>query len=235
MIGVYTLQGDISQDLEYLEHVYEEARQIIGITDSFQGRKDSTATSGTAKEFAAAQSAGRLESKRVMRNAAYAALFEAMFKFKLAYADEPRPVISTDVQGETVYGTFNRYDFLRQDAAGDWYWNDQFLFSCDTSAPLANNREAMWQEARMNLQTGAFGDPTSLETLILFWTRMEQLHYPGAADTRTYLENQLQRQQQMRQAQMQMAARQAASQQASAAVQQAMQGASGGQMGGGVM
>ena len=87
----------------------------------------------------------------------------------------------------------------------------------------------------MNLQTGAFGDPTSLETLILFWTRMEQLHYPGAADTRTYLENQLQRQQQMRQAQMQMAARQAASQQASAAVQQAMQGASGGQMGGGVM
>ena len=235
MIGVYTLQGDISQDLEYLEHVYEEARQIIGITDSFQGRKDSTATSGTAKEFAAAQSAGRLESKRVMRNAAYAALFEAMFKFKLAYADEPRPVISTDVQGETVYGTFNRYDFLRQDAAGDWYWNDQFLFSCDTSAPLANNREAMWQEARMNLQTGAFGDPTSLETLILFWTRMEQLHYPGAADTRTYLENQLQRQQQMQQVQMQMAARQAASQQASAAVQQAVQGASGGQMGGGVM
>lgn len=235
MIGAYTLQGDISQDMEYLEHVYEEARQIIGITDSYQGRRDSTATSGTAKEFAAAQSAGRLESKRVMRNAAYAALFEAMFKFLLAYADEPRPVISTDVQGETVYGTFNRYDFLKRDAAGEWYWNDQFLFSCDTSAPLANNREAMWQEARMNLQTGAFGDPASLSTLILFWTRMEQLHYPGAADTRTYLENQLKQQQQIQQAQAQMAARQAASQQATAAVQQLIQPTGGSQMGGGTM
>lgn len=57
MIGVYNLEGDVSQDREYLDHVYEEARQIIGITDSFQGRRDSTATSGTAKEFAAAQTA----------------------------------------------------------------------------------------------------------------------------------------------------------------------------------
>ena len=82
MIGVYTLEGDISQDRDYLDHVYEEARQVIGITDSFQGRRDTTATSGTAKEFAAAQTAGRLESKRIMRDAAYAKIFEAMFKFK---------------------------------------------------------------------------------------------------------------------------------------------------------
>ncbi len=235
MIGAYTLQGDISQDMEYLEHVYEEARQIIGITDSFQGRRDTTATSGTAKEFAAAQSAGRLESKRVMRDAAYATLFEAMFKFMLAYADEPRPVISTDVQGETVYGTFNRYDFLKQDSAGEWYWDDQFLFSCDTSAPLANNREAMWQEARLNLQTGAFGDQSSLATLILFWTRMEQLHYPGAGETRSYLENQLAQQQQMQQAQARMAAQQMAAQQANAAVGQLTQAAGGAQTGGGAM
>ena len=33
----------------YLSQVYEEARQIIGITDSFQGRTDPTATSGKAK------------------------------------------------------------------------------------------------------------------------------------------------------------------------------------------
>ena len=203
MISVFDLQGSVEQDMTYLEQVYEEARQIIGITDSFQGRKDTTATSGTAKEFSAAQAAGRLESKRVMKDAAYAALFEAMFKFKLAYADEPRPVVSHDIRGNANYETFSRYDFLEQDANGEWYWVDDFLFSCDTSAPLANNREAMWQETRMNLQTGAFGDSASLPTLILFWTKMELLHYPGSSDTKAYLEQEYQRQQQEQQMMMQ--------------------------------
>jgi len=204
MIGVHDLEGNISQDMAYLEQVYQEARQVIGITDSFQGRRDASATSGKAKEFAAAQSAGRLESKRVMKDAAYAALFEAMFKFKLAYADEPRPVVSKDDHGNTQYQQFDRYDFLERDEAGEWWWNDQFLFSCDTSAPLASNREAMWQETRMNLQTGAFGDPTQLQTLILFWSKMELLHYPGAGETRAYLEEELKRQQEAAQMQLQM-------------------------------
>lgn len=47
----------------------------------------------------------------------------------------------------------------------------------------------------MNLQTGAFGDPAATETLILFWTRMELLHYPGAGETRKYLEERLKAQQ----------------------------------------
>ena len=222
MIGVYTLEGDVEQDLVYLSQIYEEARQVIGITDSFQGRADRTATSGKAKEFAAAQSAGRLESKRVMKNAAYAALFEAMFKFKLAYCDEPRPVIAHDDQGNPVYEEFNRWDFLEQDEAGEWYWNDQFLFSTDDTAPLANNREAMWQEARMNLQTGAFGDPSQLQTLILFWSQMETLHYPMAAEAKKYLEQQLQQQQAaMQQQMMQMqAAQQAQMGQAAAGLDQ---------------
>ncbi len=195
-IDVYDMEAPISQDMAFLQQAYEEARQIIGITDSFQGRRDATATSGKAKEFAAAQSAGRLESKRVMKEAAYAALFEAIFKFKLAYADEPRPVVSKDIYGNREYDEFNRYDFLEKDEAGEWCWNDEFLFSCDTSAPLAANREAMWQETRMNLQSGAFGNPQELTTLILFWSKMEMLHYPGAAETKKILEEQLAAQQQ---------------------------------------
>lgn len=187
-IGVKDLQGNIEQDLCYLEQVYQEARQITGITESFQGRRDNTATSGKAKEFSAAQAAGRMESKRVMKNAAYAAMFEAMFKFLLAYQQEPRPVACKDAKGNPEYKVFRRLDFLEQDDAGEWYWNDQFLFSCDTTAPLASNREAMWQETRMNFQTGAFGDPAQPETLVLFWKKMEMLHYPGAGETRAMLE-----------------------------------------------
>lgn len=188
MIDVVTVEGDISQDAALLAQTYEEARQIIGITDSFQGRRDPTATSGKAKEFSAAQAAGRMESKRTMKNAAYERLFEAIFKFKLAYADEPRPVAYFDSHGQRQYSVFNRYDFLERDSAGEWYWDDQFIFSCDTSSPLAANREAMWQETRMNFQSGAFGDPRLIDTLILFWTKMEMLHYPGAGETKAYLE-----------------------------------------------
>lgn len=217
MIETLNLEVNVGQDMNYIAQVYEEARQVIGITDSFQGRRDATATSGKAKEFSAAQSAGRLESKRVMKEAAYAALFEAMFKFKLAYADEPRPVVSRDIHGNRVYAQFNRYDFLAQDDAGEWYWNDQFLFSCDTTAPLANNREAMWQETRMNLQSGAYGDPAQPSTQMHFWTQMEILHYPGAAETKAYIQEEIERKRAAEEA----AAQQAAAQQAAQAQMQA--------------
>ena len=224
MYGSISMEEPIQQDMEYLQQIYEEARQAIGITDSFQGRRDQTATSGKAKEFAAAQSAGRLESKRVMKDAAYAALFEAMFKFKLAYADESRPVVAQDIHGKAKYGEFNRYDFLAQDEAGEWYWNDRFLFSCDTSAPLASNREAMWQENRLNLQTGAYGNQQDIQTQILFWTVMEQLHYPLAGQAKAYLEEMAQQQMQQ---QMMMQAQQMQMQQAQAAqAQQQQAGAS---------
>ena len=139
-----------------------------------------------------------------MKNAAYAELFEVMFKFWLAYSDEPRPVTYKDSTGETCYEEFNRYDFLEIGEDGEWHWNDQFLFSCDTSAPLASNREAMWQETRQNLQTGAFGDPTDIETLILFWAKMEELHYPGAGQTKKHLEEKAQRAEEMQRMQEEM-------------------------------
>lgn len=224
LIDVYDFSGNLQYELTYLSQVYEEARQIIGITDSFQGRRDTTATSGKAKEFSAAQAAGRLESKRVMKNAAYAELFEVMFKFWLAYSDEPRPVTYKDSTGETVYEEFNRYDFLEIGEDGEWHWNDQFLFSCDTSAPLASNREAMWQETRQNLQTGAFGDPTDIETLILFWAKMEELHYPGAGQTKKHLEEKAQRAEEMQRMQAEMQRMQQEMQQAQGAPQEMPQG-----------
>lgn len=195
--------------LNFYANTYEEGRQSIGITDSFQGRQDPTATSGKAKEFAAQQSAGRLESKRVMKEALYQRLFEAIFKFMLAYADEPRTIRHKGPNGETQYDVFDRYDFLKQDAAGEWYWNDQFIFSVDSATPLAKDREAMWQELRMNLQSGAFGDPTDIDTLILFWQKMAEQHYPMAEETKEWLEDKkandmlLAQQQAMQQQQMQ--------------------------------
>ena len=53
MIHTFNTQVDINMDLALRAQIYEEARQTIGITDSMQGRKDPTATSAVAKEFAA--------------------------------------------------------------------------------------------------------------------------------------------------------------------------------------
>ena len=228
MIGVYQFSGDLSQEMQYLANIYEEARQILGITDSFQGRNDTTAQSGVAKQFAAQQSAGRLESKRVMKEAAYAELFKRIVQLKVAYADEPRSVVATDDRGQAQYEEFNRYDFYEQDEQGQWHCildDERFLFSCDTSTPLANNREAMWQDATQMLQMGAFGQPGDINTLLLFWTKLELLHYPGAADTKEYLtklqkkqlalqQQQMQMQQAQQQAQMQQQAQAAALEQA---------------------
>ena len=58
----------------------------------------------------------------------------------LAYADEERPVTSTNFANKRTYKSFNRYDFLKEDAAGEWYWEDSFLFSVDSASPLAANR-----------------------------------------------------------------------------------------------
>ncbi len=186
-IGVYDLKCDVEQPLAYLEYVYQEARDIIGITDSYQGRRDTTAESGVAKQFAASQAAGRMQSKRVMKNACWSRLFEAMFKYELAYADEPRPIVGVDAAGNHRDEQWNRWDFLEQDEAGQWYWNDRFLFSCDTAAALAVDRSAMWQELQGYYTAGAFGDPSEADTRILFWTKMAELHYPGAAQTRENL------------------------------------------------
>ena len=208
MIDVYNLQPNIAADQQALETNDQWAKSTLGITDSFQGKRDATATSGKAKEFAASQSAGRLESKRVMKRAAYADLFQVMAKFLIAYTDEPRNVRMEDENGQTMYTTFSKYDFLERDDAGELYYNVDYLFSTDSAATLAANREAMWQETRMNFREGTFGNPQDPHTQRLFWQIMESLSYPSAGIIKKQIEEQIakaeqaQQMQQMQQPQM---------------------------------
>ena len=121
-----------------------------------------------------------MESKRVMKRFAYSKIFEMIFKLMLAYCDEKRPVIWKDEEGAEAYEEFNRYDFLRQDETGSWYWNTDFMFSVDDSGGLAQNRSAMWSELTAQLNAGALGNPAEMDTLIAYWKAMEEMHYPGA-------------------------------------------------------
>lgn len=187
-IDVLTIQPDISADLAYTRELAEQAKGLLGVTDSFLGRQDTTATSGKAKQLSVQQSAGRLESKRVMKAAAYSDIYELVLKYLIAYSDEPRPVVHKDMEGHDAYSTFSRYDFLEIDAAGELYYNTDFLFSTDAAGDLAENRQAMWEETRMNFNEGAFGDVQDISTQILFWQFLEEQHYPNAGRMKEILE-----------------------------------------------
>ncbi len=201
MIDVLDMQVNIQQDLTMVNKAYEDARSTLGITDAYQGKYDPSAVSGTAKQYSINQAAGRLESKRVMKNDAYAKLYELMFKFWLAYADDPLPITGSGVNGEQDFDMLDKADFVKQDAAGEWYWNDEFLFETDPTSTMMANREAMWQQIDMKLQSGAFGQLGSLETMRLYWSLMEKNHYPNAGDVLSQIE--------MMMAQQQMQAQQA--------------------------
>lgn len=189
MIDVYNVQPDISKDRAVLEENYQWAKSTLGITDSFQGKHDTTATSGVAKKFSVGQAAGRLESKRVMKSAAYAHLFELMFRFLLAYSDDEYPLATRGAMGEIEYKSFCRHSFLNKDALGKWYWNDDFTFGVDAAGALAANRQAMWQETRENFSMGSFGVPTQITAQLAYWRVMESLNYPLAGMVRAQLEN----------------------------------------------
>jgi len=197
MIDVLNLQVNIQQDMQMVNKAYEDARSTLGITDAFQGKYDPSAVSGTAKQYSINQAAGRLESKRVMKNDAYAKLYELMFKFWLAYADDPLPITGSGVNGEQDFDVLDKSDFVKVDAAGDYYWNDEFLFETDPTSTMMANREAMWQQIDMKLQSGAFGQLGSLETMRLYWSLMEKNHYPNAGDVLSQIEMMIAEQQQM--------------------------------------
>lgn len=176
---VQTVQANMQQDDIYQMELYQMGRDAIGITDSYQGKRDTTAESGKAKQVAAAQAAGRMESKRRMKDSAYADLYQLMFKFLLAYCDEKRTYSRMKPNGEYVKGQFSRYNYLDGEI-GNVYYNDRFLFSVDDASTLATNRTAMWQETTNNLISGALGNPADPQTLLLYWNIMKGLNYPLA-------------------------------------------------------
>ena len=189
-IRVIDVRFDISPFIAMKNDAYQEARNLIGITDSYQGRYDSSAKSGIAKQSSAAQAAGRLASKRNMKATAFADIYKMAFKFFLAYDDDVREVIYRDEKGNNVYEKVCRFDFLSQDENGEWYFDDEYLFECDMSLVLEQDRVALWQQTSTDYAAGLYGQPGSLDALIMLWKRRVHLHYPQASETLAELEAQ---------------------------------------------
>ena len=193
--GILDTTPNISLDISQSERMYDQARKTLGITASYQGQADSTAQSGKAKQVQVAQSAGRLTSKRVLKNAAWARFDRICFEYHLAYADEPRPIAYKDEWGQMHHATFNRYDYLEYDEiTGEWYYDDRYLFSVDPTANVEGDRAQMWQLNQQNFAAGTFGNPQELTTLIRYWQAQERAHYPDARSNVEYFQDQYQKQ-----------------------------------------
>ena len=171
------LQADIRQDMEFIASQYKAAQNTLGITDSFQGKPDTTAKSGLAKQVSINQSSGRLMSKQFNKKNSYKELFEIMFEFKLAFYDDVRPFIKKKITGNIEYGEFNKYDFVEQDDAGVWYYNTDFLFSADAGEGIPKDK--MW----LMSQTVQFAS-TGFLSKTQFWNAMHDLGYPNAIEYR---------------------------------------------------
>lgn len=180
MITTKQIAADTSQDITAAALLYESARASSGVTESFQGSRDTTAVSGKAKEFAAAQSAGRIESLRVMKSAAFAGVYELVLKFLLAFSDEPRTFVKVLPDGNVEEEQWNKYMFLAKDKYGNIYYRDDFKFGSDPVATLSQNRVAMWQETQTQFMQGTIGDINDPRTRELFWNIMDQQQYPLA-------------------------------------------------------
>ena len=180
LFGRIDLQVSIQGDIQEAERLYDHAKRILGISDSFQGQYDSSAQSGVAKQMQINQASGRLDSKRRMKNSAYAEIYEIIFQYYLAYADEPRPISFKDATGKVQNVQFNRYAFVERDEAGEYYYNDEYLFSADSASDISQYRQYLW-EHNMNLyRQGAFGDPATIQARLTYWRNMERAHYPFA-------------------------------------------------------
>lgn len=199
MIDVINVQPNVQNDQNMLEMNYTWAKSTLGITDAFQGKYDSSATSGSAKQFSANQSAGRLQSKREMKNNAYAKLYRMMFEFLLAYADEPYPMTETDTDGEQQFGHFDRMEFLKRDAAGELYWNDEFIIEVDPASNLASNRERLWDMVDLKYQAGGFGNISEPISQYRLWTYLKETGFPYAATMQKSIKEEMDKQEAMQQ------------------------------------
>jgi len=176
-LNVKNLSANISNDLAFAQQQYKAAQSTLGITNSYQGKSDSTAVSGLAKQIQVQQASGRLRSKESNKYAAFKDMYQTMFEFKLAFYDELRPFVTKDANGQDSFGDFNKYAFLVRDKAGELYYNTDFIFQADAGAGLPRDKMWLFNQATEMLKYGAYNPgPAS----VVLWTQLVAQKFPNA-------------------------------------------------------
>lgn len=189
-IQVKQVQSDIGEEITQSQMLYEIAKSTTGITDTDQGKNDPSARSGKAKQLQMQASAQRRVSPTTMRNAAFAGVYELIFKNLLAYCDEERSFVSLLPDGTEMEEVWSKYMFLSRDDDGEFYYRDDFAWSVDTATEITQDRASMWQLITNDFINGTMGtqiDPN--RALLMYWQLMKQQNYPIAPFALAFLQS----------------------------------------------
>lgn len=170
---VLDTQTNIHSDLMYVRELYDQARQTIGITPSFQGQGDPSALSGRAKQIQISQASNILQTPTRNKYRYYQRIFQLMFYFDLCFSQEERPYVVKDATGKTAHREYNRLELLREDAAGQWYFCTDFLFEAERGSEIPTDKHFLYQEITRMAQSQMI-DQTQ------FWQILSAIDFPTA-------------------------------------------------------
>ena len=173
--------SDINEEMAMAATLYDYAKSTSGITNTDQGKADTTANSGKAKQIQLAASEQRKQAPNVMRDAAYAGLYELIFKFMLAFSDEERSFVSILPDGTQREEVWSKYMFLNRDEDGNFYYRDDFAWSVDSASDITQDRMSMWQLIDQDYLNGTMGNEIDpVRAMKMYWQMKEQYGYPTA-------------------------------------------------------
>ncbi len=172
---------DISADIAEADRLYDQAKRIIGISDALVGSDTVKSESGYARQLKISQATSRLESKKRLKEEAYAEIYRLIFLHYLAFSDEPKTLDYKDSFGRIHRSEFSRRDFIEAQREGGWHYCDAYIFTVDRSGESGYLREALWERNLANLECGSLGEKSSPETLLAYWRLQEKASYPFAS------------------------------------------------------
>ncbi len=188
-VSVHTIQPDISKDLGVIRDQIAAAQSTLGLNDSFQGKSDATALSGTAKRLLIEQANGRLQSKQASKHRAYRELYRMIYRMKLVFCDEAVPFMQREAGGKRCYSHFDKKRLLIPDGEGRYIYNDRFLFSVDAAGGLPHDRGYLYEQAMKLYQIGGFGQISTPGALKRLWRCLETVQFPLAAQVLSDIES----------------------------------------------
>lgn len=192
-IQVKQIVPDISEEMLMADNLYNNAKSTVGITNTDQGKADATARSGKAKQIQLMASESRKSAPSTQRNAAYAGVYELIFKYMLAFSDEPRSFVSLLPDGTQQEEVWSKYMFLSKDKNGDYYYRDDYAWSVDTASELTQDRATMWQLIDNDYINGTMGNEVDpVRALLMYWQMKEQFGYPTAKYALAFLKDSIQ-------------------------------------------
>ena len=192
-IQVKQVTSDISQEIAEANLMYDIGKSTSGVTNTDQGKEDTTARSGKAKQLQMAASAQRNKNPENLRNLAFSGVYELIFKNLLAYSDEIRSFVTLLPDGTQTEQVWSKYMFLAKDKFGNYYYKDDYAWSVDTASEITQDRAAMWQMIDNDFLNGTLGtsvDPT--RALLMYWQMKEQTGYPLAKYAIAFLKESVQ-------------------------------------------